>query len=124
MSCLVNNANPVIFTFNFQPNNSPNDKRTPMSSILRDVSPNMLFSFYHYIYVPFFPCEEVGDQIKLRKQSRIKMSFTQEPETEQGRCYSQCQIKIASELLTETDDNGLFSASCIRFAVAVIIDNK
>ena len=113
MSCLVNNANPVIFTFNFQPNNSPNDKRTPMSSILRDVSPNMLF-----------PCEEVGDQIKLRKQSRIKMSFTQEPETEQGRCYSQCQIKIASELLTETDDNGLFSASCIRFAVAVIIDNK
>lgn len=54
MSCLVNNANPVIFTFNFQPNNSPNDKRTPMSSILRDVSPNMLFSFYHYIYVPFF----------------------------------------------------------------------
>ena len=27
MSCLVNNANPVIFTFNFQPNNSPNDKK-------------------------------------------------------------------------------------------------
>ena len=114
MSCLVNNANPVIFTFNFQPNNSPNDKRTPMSSILRDVSPNMLFSFLPlYIRTHFFPCEEVGDQIKLRKQSRIKMSFTQEPETEQGRCYSQCQVKIASELLTETDDNGLFSASCI-----------
>ena len=124
MSCLVNNANPVIFTFNFQPNNSPNDKRTPMSSILRDVSPNMLFSFLPLYIRTIFPCEEVGDQIKLRKQSRIKMSFTQEPETEQGRCYSQCQIKIASELLTETDDNGLFSASCIRFAVAVIIDNK
>ena len=73
MSCLVNNANPVIFTFNFQPNNSPNDKRTPMSSILRDVSPNMLFSFLPlYIRTIFFPCEEVGDQIKLRKQSRIK----------------------------------------------------
>ena len=112
MSCLVNNANPVIFTFNFQPNNSPNDKRTPMSSILRDVSPNMLFVFYHYIHTIFFHVKK-WDQIKLRKQSRIKMSFTQEPETEQGRCYSQCQIKIASELLTETDDNGLFSASCI-----------
>lgn len=60
MSCLVNNANPVIFTFNFQPNNSPNDKRTPMSSILRDVSPNMLFSFYHYIYVPFFHVKKWG----------------------------------------------------------------
>lgn len=65
MSCLVNNANPVIFTFNFQPNNSPNDKRTPMSSILRDVSPNMLFSFLPLYIRTIFPCEEVGESDKV-----------------------------------------------------------
>ena len=62
------------------------------------------------------------DQIKLRKKSGVEMTFTKETQAEKRSGNPQHQIKIAAELLTETNDYRSFSTARIRFPVTVVID--
>ena len=61
------------------------------------------------------------NQVKLREKGGIDMSFKKEKQAEERSRNSQCQIEIASELLTETDNNRSFSAPCIRFAIPIVV---